>query len=163
MTFDALISIRDWIEHLLSEIEAGSGQQPPCWMMRYPVSYYPLRNCARGLVRARLTMHRGTVLGDANKRPVPKNSPVMHCQRRYYQASCAIPKWLIEISGSMALLTTNTRMLCEYPLRFSTRILAKHSGSHITPSNVIVYKRSMVTKSHHYLCHMQLIVYPVQI
>ena len=28
-----------------------------------------------------------------------KNSPVMHCQRRYYQASCAIPKWLIEISG----------------------------------------------------------------
>ena len=40
-------------------------------------------------------MHRGTVLGDANKRRVPKNSPVMHCQRRYYQASCAIPKWLI--------------------------------------------------------------------
>ena len=36
-------------------------------------------------------MHRGTVLGDANKRPVPKNSPVIHCQRRYYQASCAIP------------------------------------------------------------------------
>ena len=33
-----------------------------------------------------------TVLGDVNKRPVPKNSPVMHCQRRYYQASCAIPK-----------------------------------------------------------------------
>ena len=52
-------------------------------------------NSARGVVRARLTMHRGTVLGDANKRPVPKNSPVMHCQRRYYQASCAIPKWLI--------------------------------------------------------------------
>ena len=42
-------------------------------------------------------MHRGTVLGDANKRPVPKNSPVMHCQRRYYQASCAIPKWLIPL------------------------------------------------------------------
>ena len=40
-------------------------------------------------------MHRGTVLGDGNKRPVPKNSPVMHCQRRYNQASCAIPKWLI--------------------------------------------------------------------
>ena len=40
-------------------------------------------------------MDHGTVLGDANKKPVPKNSPVMHCQRRYYQASCAIPKWLI--------------------------------------------------------------------
>ena len=34
-------------------------------------------------------MDHGTVLGDANKKPVPKNSPVMHCQRRYYQASSA--------------------------------------------------------------------------
>ena len=40
-------------------------------------------------------MDHGTVLGDANKKPVAKISPVMHCQRRYYQASCAIPKWLI--------------------------------------------------------------------
>ena len=40
-------------------------------------------------------MDHGTVLGDANKKPVPKNSPMMHCQRRYYQASCAIPKGLI--------------------------------------------------------------------
>ena len=34
----SLIFIRDWIEHLLSEIEAGSGQQPPCWMV--PLSLY---------------------------------------------------------------------------------------------------------------------------
>ena len=31
--YNPLISIRDWIEHLLSEIEAGSGQRPPCWMV----------------------------------------------------------------------------------------------------------------------------------
>ena len=40
-------------------------------------------------------MDHGTVLGDANKKPIPKNSPVMHCQHPYYQASCAIPKWLV--------------------------------------------------------------------
>ena len=31
------------------------------------------------------------------QKPVPQNSPVMHCQRRYYQASCAIPKWLMKM------------------------------------------------------------------
>ena len=49
----------------------------------------PSRSCARDLVIARLTMHHGTVLGDANKKPVPQNSPVMHCQPRYSQASIA--------------------------------------------------------------------------
>ena len=57
--------------------------------------YSPFRSCARDLVIARLTMHHGTVLGDANKKPAPQNSHVMHCQRRYYQASCANPKWVM--------------------------------------------------------------------
>ena len=34
-----------------------------------------------------IIMHHGTVLGDANKKPFPQNSPVMHCQHRYSQAS----------------------------------------------------------------------------
>ena len=40
-------------------------------------------------------MHHGTVLGDANKKPVPQNSPMMHCQRRYSQASCPTSTLLI--------------------------------------------------------------------
>ena len=40
-------------------------------------------------------MHHGAVLGDANKKPVPKNIPVMHCQRRYSQVSSATSEWRI--------------------------------------------------------------------
>ena len=40
----------------------------------------PFRSCARDLVVARLTMHHGIVLGDASKKPVPPNSPVMSSQ-----------------------------------------------------------------------------------
>ena len=32
-------------------------------------------------------MYHGTVLGDVNKKLVPPNSPVIHCQQRYSQAS----------------------------------------------------------------------------
>ena len=35
----------------------------------------PFRSCARDLGIARLTMHHGTVLGNANKIPVPKTVP----------------------------------------------------------------------------------------
>ena len=41
-------------------------------------AYSAFQSCARDLVIARLTVHHGTVLGDADKKPVPKNSPVMH-------------------------------------------------------------------------------------
>ena len=40
-------------------------------------------------------MHHGTVLGDTNKTAVPKNSPVMHCQRGYSQASSVTLEWPI--------------------------------------------------------------------
>ena len=43
----------------------------------------------------RFTMHHGTCLVNVNKKPVPKNSPVMHCQCRYSQASCATSEWRI--------------------------------------------------------------------
>ena len=41
-------------------------------------------------------MHHGIVLGDANEKPVPKNSPEMHCHRRYFQASNPTLEWRIE-------------------------------------------------------------------
>ena len=72
-------------------------------------------------------MHHGTVLGDANKKPVPKNSPVMHCQRRYYQASCAMPKWLIEISslntGQLNILPAESLSMHDVSLTFRGWIL----------------------------------------
>ena len=55
----------------------------------------PLRSCSRDLVITRLTMHHGTVLGDAGKKPVHQNSPVMHCQHRYSQASGTTLEWQI--------------------------------------------------------------------
>ena len=51
------------------------------------------------LVIARLAMHHGTVLGDGNKKPVPQNSPVTHCHRRYSQASSPTSEWRIEALG----------------------------------------------------------------
>ena len=63
-------------------------------------------------------MHHGTVLGDANKKSVPQNSPVMHCQRRY---SSPISEWrgahnmqqLLKESMSKwkAVLTANLQIL----------------------------------------------------
>ena len=41
------------------------------------VLYWQFRNCARDLGIARLTMHRGTVLGDGSFVHVPPNSPMM--------------------------------------------------------------------------------------
>ena len=60
---------------------------------KYRDSNGPFRSCARDVIIERLTMHHGTILGDANKKPIPKNSPVMHCQRRYYQASSPTSEW----------------------------------------------------------------------
>ena len=75
--------------------------------------YSPFQSRARDLVIARLTMHHGAVLGDANKKPVPKNSPVMHCQRRYYQASFAIPKWRIDLATP--LIAKHRTATASYP------------------------------------------------
>ena len=47
------------------------------------LDYGPFRSCAGDLVITRLTMHHGTVFGQPKARL--KNSPVMHCQRRYSQ------------------------------------------------------------------------------
>ena len=45
-------------------------------------------------------MHHGTVLGDADQKPVPQNNPVMHRQRRYSQTSSATSEWRIWILKS---------------------------------------------------------------
>ena len=46
-------------------------------------------------------MYHGIVLGDANKMPGPQNSPIMHCQRRYSQASIATLEWPILFSTTI--------------------------------------------------------------
>ena len=68
-------------------------------------------------------MHHGTVFGDVLFVCVPQNSPVIHCQPRYYQASCAIPKCLIgdiyqetfDGAGSAVLTTCQKRHMPQVP------------------------------------------------
>ena len=48
-------------------------------------------------------MHHGSVLGDANKNLIPKNSPMMHCERRYSQAFSPTLEWRISAWGSESL------------------------------------------------------------
>ena len=40
-------------------------------------------------------MHHWSVWGDANKKPIPRNCPVMHCRRRYSQSSSPTSEWRI--------------------------------------------------------------------
>ena len=53
----------------------------------------PFRSCARDLVIASLTMYHGTVLAEANKKSITKNSPMMHCQLRSSQISSGTSEW----------------------------------------------------------------------
>ena len=64
-------------------LSSGNGSSKSLILIQNLIVNRPFPSCATDLVIARLTMHHGIVLGKANKKPVPKNSPVMHCQRRY--------------------------------------------------------------------------------
>ena len=59
-------------------------------------------------------MHHGTVLGDTNKKAIPRNSPVMHCQHCYSQVSSIILQVYIKfIIIVRYFLFVNTIVVCQ--------------------------------------------------
>ena len=68
----------------------------------------------------RFAMHHGTVLGNVNKKPVPKNSRVMHCQCHYSQASNATLEWRINRLALVSIYEIEVTLFYQHILSTNT-------------------------------------------